>query len=437
MRKSLILSVLDQAMLSAFNFVLALILIRYWSNEPEVFGVYAVILAGSLTAMSVQNALVIGHLIVLRPTAASETEENDLLSMFWSANLVTIAGAMAVTFVGALIGLAGRDPGLALSAALYTGGMLLREYTRSYHFSSLKITAVMVVDSISLALSSVAIAAAWLFWPPLGLNTLFLILAVSQAAASVPVILAHRDHFRLSFSEKARAAYLTVWREQSRWGLLGVIATEFQQRGYVYVVAAIFGPAQVALLQAVALLFRPVQLLIHAWGKLARVILAGHFAAGRYIQARAFAMKSLAVIAVGFFAFLAMLWLGWPLIKRHLFTGQYADPDSLVVLWSVATGVIIVTGIFSVEAQSLIRFKELSYGSILGAVACGLTLVPVTLIGDPRGAVLAVIAGQLVLLFWICRILINAYRSVERRGVVAPRGPAREDRHRGASVSAG
>jgi O-antigen/teichoic acid export membrane protein len=420
MRKSLILSVLDQAMLSAFNFVLALILIRYWSNEPEVFGIYAVILAGSLSAMSVQNALVISHLTVMRPSVRNEEDENALLSVFWSANVVTIAAAMAITFLGALVGLAGSDPGLALSAALYTGGMLLREYTRSYHFTSLKITSVMVVDAISLALSTVAIAAGWLFWPPLSLNVLFLILAVSQAAASLPVILSHRAHFQLSFSTGARATYLTVWREQSRWALIGVMATEFQQRGYVYVVAAVFGPAQVALLQAVALLFRPVQLLIHAWGKLARVILAGHFAAGRYSEARAFSMKSLTILAVVFFAFLCMLWLAWPLIKAHLFKGQFADSDGLVVLWSAATGVIIVTGIFSVEAQSLIKFRELSYGAILGAIACGLTLVPVALIGDPRGAVLAVISGQLVLMYCICRILIDSYRSVEGQGGIAP-----------------
>jgi hypothetical protein len=406
MRRILILSMLDQAALSAFNFLLALLLIKYWSGRPEVFGEYAVILAGSLTLASVQNALVIGHMTVLRPKARGEDEETALLSMFWSANAVVTAGAMGVTYLGTVAALNWGGLVLGLSAALYVGSTLIREYTRSYHFSYLKVGDVLTQDAISLALSVIGIATAWYFGQVLTLNVLFLILAACQILASIPAIAKHRRHFRLSFGGKAWRDYLVVWREQSRWALLGVAATEFQQRGYVFIVALAFGTANVALLQAAALLFRPVQLLTHAWSKLARVILADHFANGRHAKARKFTLKSLGAAAAVYALYLGALALAWPLLKAHLFEGEFADVETIILLWCVAIGVITTTGVFSVEAQSMVKFRELSYGSILGAGVCGGILLVAVAMGDFRGSVVAVIGGQLAFLIVIRRILV-------------------------------
>jgi len=406
MRRILILSMLDQAALSAFNFLLAVLLIKYWSGKPEVFGEYAVILAGSLTLASVQNALVIGHLTVLRPKARGEDKETALLSMFWSANAVVTAAAMGITYLGTVAALGRGDLILGLSAALYVGSTLIREYTRSYHFSYLKVGAVLAQDALSLALSAIGIAAAWYYQQALTLNMLFLILAGCQVLASMPAIARHRPHFRLSFGGEAWRDYLIVWREQSRWALLGVTATEFQQRGYVFVVALTFGTASVALLQAAALVFRPLQLLTHAWSKLARVVLAGLFANSRYASARTFTLKSLGAIAAVYALFLGALALAWPLLKAQMFEGAFANVETIIVLWCIATGVTTTTGVFSVEAQSLAKFRELSYGSILGAGVCGAVLLVAVAIGDFRGSVVAVIAGQLALLIVIRRILV-------------------------------
>lgn len=405
MRRTLFFSVVDQAVLSAFNFLLALMLIKYWSDKPDVFGVYAVVLAGALTLTSVQNALVLSHLTVLRPKSRDEKDESALLSMFWTVNTVVTIGAMGITFVSTKGALGDGDADLGLAAALYVGASLIREYTRCYHFSSLEVGSVLALDAASLALSAIGIAAAWHYRPPLTLDVLFLVLAGCQMVASVVAILPTVRHFRFSLGEEARRAYLTVWRDQSRWALLGVVATEFQQRGYVFVVALFFGTAHVALLQAAALVFRPVQLLTHAWGRLARVVLAGHFANGRHREARQFTMKSLGALAVIFFAFLGSLMLAWPYIKTHIFQAQFANLETICVLWAVATAMTITAGVFSLEAQSLIKFRELSFAAILGAVACGIVLAIAVGIGDFRGSILAVIAGQIAFLFAIHRII--------------------------------
>lgn len=407
MRKTFFVSVLDQAALSAFNFFLALVLIKYWSDRPEVFGIYSVVLAGSLTLTSVQNALVISHLTVLRPYAQAGGKEDDLLNMFWTANATVMGIAMAVTAVVALAA-EGADPALAVTAALFVGATLLREYTRSYNFSMLKVRSVLALDAASLALSIMMIAAVWVFWPPLGLPTLFAILAAAQALASVFAVSPYREHYRLSFAAATRQSYIEIWRKQSKWALLGVVTTEFQQRGYVFVVALFFGTVNVALLQAAALLFRPFQLIVHAWGKLARVVLAGHFAKGHYKEARKFTLRSLVTFLVCYGAFLGVLAAAWPFIREKMFKGHFANVESIIVLWSVATAVTMTAGIFSVEAQSLIKFRELAVGAIYGAIASGIALLAVVALGDFRGSVFAVILGQVIYLISVLRILANS-----------------------------
>ncbi len=412
MRKTLLYSVLDQAALSAFNFVLALLLIRYWGDRPELFGTYSVVTAGALTLISVQNALILSHMTVLRPRMSSEQQETALLSMFWSANAVLTIAAMIVTFVITALASDGANPMLGLAAALYVGATLIREYTRNYHFSFFNAIAVLNLDALSLALSTLAIAVVWYTQPAVTLDALLIILGVSAFVASIPAILPHRARFRLSFDGDARGTYRTVWRDQSRWALLSVLSTEFQNRGYVFVVALAFGTTYVALLQAAALLFRPVQLLIHAWGRLARAIQSEHFAAMRYAEARKFTWLSLAAFAVIYVLFIVALAAAWPLIKANIFPSSFSDLEMTIVLWSIVTAISIVSGVFSLEMQCMIKFRELSYAAMAGACACACVLALSVIIGDFRGSVLAVIAGNVTVLAIIAWVVVSSDKDM-------------------------
>ncbi|MFT4078415.1 lipopolysaccharide biosynthesis protein [Rhodomicrobium sp.] len=428
MRRSILYSVLDQAALSAFNFALAFALIRIWSDNPEVFGVYSMVFAGSLALISVQNALINAQFTILRPKATSESDESTLLSMFWTVNVAVVICAMLLMFASILA--TGSDLALAASAAAYVGATLLREYTRSHHFSDMNVLAVLALDGVSLAISIGLFAAAYAFGPPLGLPILFAILAAGLLIASGLAIRMHRQHYRILADRETVAFYRAVWRKHSFWALMGVLTSEFQQRGYVFVVAAAFGAGSVALIQAAALLFRPIQLVTHAWGKLARAVLADHLARGDVARARAFTLQSFAVLGALFLAFSAALALGWPFISDVLFRGRYTDLGAIVVLWGIAAAVIMSTGIFSLEVQTLMRFRELSFGAALGALVCAVVLAAVVLFGDFRASVLAVIGGQLAFFAVVLCLLPKT-----KPRFAAKIGPAPELRTKGAPPS--
>src|SRR5262249_35010137 len=137
--KPLILSLLDQFLVTALGFCLNLYLLRIWS--PDQFGTYAIVIALGLIGLGVQSALVGSQLTVLRPLAKATGEEAGLLSSLWTANCLLVAIAGMLTFAGVWYFGEGEYPMLSVSAALYVGCMLLREYLRTFLFSEFRVGA--------------------------------------------------------------------------------------------------------------------------------------------------------------------------------------------------------------------------------------------------------------------------------------------------------
>src|SRR5688572_12629236 len=96
MRKRLAVSLVDQGILSAAGFGLNLILIRSW--EPATFGAYAVVIAISTIAYSVQTSLIGTQLQSLRPLAVSRKDESELLVTLWSANCLLMLCVAGLTW---------------------------------------------------------------------------------------------------------------------------------------------------------------------------------------------------------------------------------------------------------------------------------------------------------------------------------------------------
>ena len=72
MKRRLALSVGDQAVISAFNFALNLLLIKLWT--PEDFGLFAIVAAAALFTTMIQNAVINTPLAVHLP-AVSDADE--------------------------------------------------------------------------------------------------------------------------------------------------------------------------------------------------------------------------------------------------------------------------------------------------------------------------------------------------------------------------
>jgi len=426
MRRLVILSVADQAMLSAFNFGLTILLIRIW--EPEVFGIYAVVLALTFVGMSVLSALVGSQLAVLRPVARRDGYEDELLAALWLAGVMLIAGVSVLSGLSLGILWSEMGAGLAAIAAFFVGGTLLREYVRIFHFSALRVAPVLVADALYVAAGLLCLAGLYIKNGNLTVGQVVLVLGAASALAAVPTLLLHARDFRLHWSTDSWSRFVGLWRLHSRWALLGAITTEIHSRFHVFILAGVFGTAAAGTVQAGALLFRPMDLLVQAWARIAQPSFARHFANSEILEAKRLAHLSALGTAVAAALFMAVVWAIWPFLETHVFRAAYAGIETVVALWALDMSVRLISEVYSTEMQGLAKFRELTLASIAGAGVALIALGGVVALGNYHWAILAVVLGHvadLAVVLWVRQRALRAQNALGKKGPVIVASEAR------------
>jgi O-antigen/teichoic acid export membrane protein len=413
MRTSLVFSIADQAMLSAFNFGLAILLIRMWA--PEVFGIYAVVLALTFMAMSGLSAIVGSQLAVLRPAARRDGYEDELLAALWLAGVLMIAAVVVLSGLGLGLIWSELGPTLAAGAACFVGGTLLREYVRIYHFSALRVAPVFFADALYVGMGVLCVAGLYAKNGSLDVASLVWLLGAASALAALPTLLLHAAQFRLRWNRDVRSRFAGIWRMHSRWALLGAFTTEIHYRFHVFILAGVFGTAAAGTVQAGALIFRPMDLMMMAWARIAQPTFARAFAEGRMSAAGRLAHLSALGITAAAALFLAVVWAAWPVLEAHVFRDAYADMATVVALWAAAMLVRLVCDVYSIEMQGLAKFRELTLASIAGASVALITLAGVVAVGNYQWTILAVVLGHvadLAVVLWIRRRALRGEAAI-------------------------
>src|SRR5581483_1061869 len=146
-----------------------------------------------------------------------------------------------------------------------------------------------------------------------------------------------------------------------------VTTTHLQGRSYNYVTTAMVGVAQLAAINAVALLFRPVQTMLIAWRRTALPQLAAHYVAGEREAFERQLLTALLMAAAGFAAWCALLWLGWGLIARVFLAGKYPDAVLLMLPWAIVAAIETAGFILSAALQAAREFRFLAYVTLASA----------------------------------------------------------------------
>src|SRR6202012_3642398 len=110
-------------------------------------------------------------------------------------------------------------------------------------------------------------------------------------------------------------AYRGIAKEVA-WSLVGVVANHAENRSYVYIATSLAGMASLAAINAVGLLFRPVSVLVAAWGQSTLPHLSAALADGRRdefdrLLGRALIATALGSVAIGFALWLARTPVDW------------------------------------------------------------------------------------------------------------------------------
>lgn len=408
MRRSLVVSLLDQGVLSGFNLLLSFALIRF--ADPSGFGAFVFAATMLLVAGSLQNALILTPLGVIVPGETGFPRAVTLATLGGADRLFRLAAA---GLGAALLALHVAEPAyLAAGAALIYSG-LWRETHRAIFAATDRIGRCLALDAGAVGLGALFTVAAWAVLAPrdavlvgLSLGNALAVLIVGRGALPAETGI-----------DLARAGYRRFW-DQARWSLLGAGTTEAQYRAYVFMVEAFRGGGALGTIQAGRVLMGPLNLFASAWGRVARPAMARHLAAGNVRAADRVLRDGLLILVAVMAVYFVTLVVAWPLAESHVFRGRYPGIALLCALWGIYTAVQVTQICIGYYVQAAHLFRPLSFVSVAAAsvtivLLCGLAFdLPLA------WAIIAATIGEAIALVW----LIVLWRLARRRAAAA--GPA-------------
>lgn len=362
MKGAVFLSILDQALLSAFNLALNLAFIA-WST-PADFGRFVLVQSAAFFAISAQNALIVMPLNYLLPGRPVEEAERQL-SLLTSVNLALTAATL-LAGLGLGIWLA-ADATLHAAILAYLATILLREYARNLQIVRGRVDRALIGDGLTVLVSAALILLLWPLLQPVGA------VLTGMAGGTLAALIINRIDMR--FAPRAflghLASYRAIWRE-TRWALQGALQHEVEVRSYVFLVERWRDAATLGILQAGRVALAPLSLIGTAWRRVARPRIVEALHHGRESEALRLIWFGAAVMTGATAAYGAALLLAWPLIETYVFRGRYGDMSGIVFCWWLYTAVtgLVTVPVTLMEARR--RFKALAaIGFVMAALIVG------------------------------------------------------------------
>jgi O-antigen/teichoic acid export membrane protein len=169
------------------------------------------------------------------------------------------------------------------------------------------------------------------------------------------------------------ATYRGIGKEVA-WSLVGAVANHAENRSYVYIATSLAGMASLAAINAVGLLFRPVSVLVNAWGQSALPHLSAALANGRIGEFDRVLARALAATALGSAAIGVALWFAWQPVSHDLFADKYPDGYLLLWPWAAASAASVLRYVGSTGLMAARDFRFLATAqSVCGVVAAAST----------------------------------------------------------------
>ena len=408
MRQKYLLSLIDQGLLSAFNFTIALILIRTW--DPALFGVFVFWQAIALFVGSIQNTLVSIPLSVHVPTCRSNLERDRTERALSSLNFLIIAGAftLVITYNYFFPTAETASFVVTLVFAAYVGASLFREYVRSIGFGRLRPGSVLLTDGPYVLIGCGIFVIYRIDVTLLDLSVVMGILALASAAGGA-IGLTHQGQSIRSLRGFTFRIYEPIWRD-AKWSLSGAMTTMLQNRGYVFLVTALVGFEALGSLAAGGILFRPVGVLLTAWGRIARPYLARAAAENRQSDFIRTILIALTLTILALLALYAIIYLAWNDLEGLIYRSKYPTIGWIALGWSAVTLVSSLRMVLTITLSAVKQFKPLAiatlYGSIVSLAAVAFT-VPIF---GFETAMVGIFLGELLCLLYI---LPRAVRKIE------------------------
>lgn len=334
-------------------------------------------------------------------TARAELQTLQKASFFVTA----IAGVV----VTGLMASSGANPTTAILFGLYGAAYTLRSFARSYANVLGRIEQVALSD-ITYSMLLVAGLGGLALPHALTMVHAAIVLVLSTLIALVPFGREAAREFLKAATQPVLAAYRPMWRDVTRWSLVGVVFTEMAANAHAYLVTFIAGPGAFGLLALGGLFMRPASLVLGALPDVDQPVMARKIAAGdlkgAFRVVNEFRTAAVAVLA-GTVLLAAALVTWFPQVLKH-----YALNDVVVILifWVAITALRAIRtpeAVFVMATGGYAKLARIS--GVSGVVALAATLALLLAFG-PIVSLGGVLAGEVVIVAMLFP-LTNQWRA--------------------------
>ena len=414
-------AVIDQAMLSAANFTVGILMIRYGPGQE--YGYYVLAFSTIQLMVSAQGAWMSGPLAVLAPKRTAE-DRREMVGVLESSQRRFVRrwsiAAAPLPLLGAALHLwPWHDAWIASATAFAVWTTLRREYMRSVLMIYNRPSAVLHLDMLYIGVLITTALLAALALPMAGAGAV-LGLALAAALGSW--------HGRRSIDRavgwqpgSADRAWLDL-RPLAKWGTLSAMIYWVYTQSYNFVLAGRLDLAAVVDVNAARLMLMPITLLSVGVGSLLVPNAAGwlHHEGLSPLVRRLWSFCG-GLVLLGLI-WVAIIWWTHEWIARDVMRENIGNLRLLLGLWAVLLITAMVRDVFQAALLALQRFREMAIFTGIAAVSALVSmLLLIPHLGAP-GAMAGMLVGEAISLFGVAALLWQSHRR--HRAAPPPLGSA-------------
>lgn len=399
MNRPLVLSLFDQALTSGWSFGVMAALVAF--TDPATVGHFALYAAALLIAVGLHGALITTPMNVMLPGRDQATRAGLAVALARADTTGRLAAAGAGAFIAGLL----DDWTAAPLAAALAAATLWRETERARAIGAERMDRCLAIDAVAIGVTIIVAAGALVIVAPV--PAILSGMAVGSATGAL---------FAQRWVEQVDApstGYGAIWAN-ARYGLVGAVATEAQDRGYVFLVGLLRGEAAVGVLQAGRILSAPLALAGSAWGRVARPRMTRMIASGDAAGARRELVRGLVGLTLLAGAMFLALSLFWPWIETRVLRNQYEGIAMIAAVWAGHALAVVLSTAISFHLQAEGRFEELARVSLTSSAVALVLVLPLGFGFPILVAACGMLIGELIGFAWMA-LLVFTRREVARQ----------------------
>lgn len=411
MKRDAFYALMDQAWVSATNFLVGMYFIHF--STKQEYGSYSIAFGVILLIVSFGSALITTPMTVLALEKESSKQRQFCNSLLVSQYLLLIPVALSVFLLSYALYVCNMyDVEIFLMAIALTFaafGVLIHEFFRRFNYLMLSPARAFWADfRFSCMLFSLLFVAGMYVQSRLSV----LAVALYGLAAGVSGLLSFaiaKFSWTLKF-QSVRNALAEAW-QYGRWSLSGVSITWIQGQSYAYFLAVLSGTSSIAEANAARLLFAPASMFATSMMNVFMPHMVRLKTAGRLSEAVKLGRKVLVLLLMvtACYAGAVLLCSDW--LIGSVFTKQYVDIKIYIVAWVMVILLQSVRANSSALLQIVREFKSIMMANAVSALVVILSTAYLINTYGAVGSIAALAVGEAILAVLLWRI----FHRVQKR----------------------